>query len=144
MNFDRSRMATVGSTGAFSVGHTLVRTAFIVLVALVAIPTFGQKNLITAKTYAGTHIMKDSGAKEYSRDGLPCSTPSAVAAATKSGNPLQQLDALERMNINTVRGSSQRDNSRPVPFVRPANSEKQSSINFVYHPPASVQAAKKR
>jgi hypothetical protein len=105
--------------------------ALILLIALGATPGFARKSSVASL------VPKDPSLKEYSRDGLPCSTSSALGPS-RSGGSLQRLDQIERQSLNAFRNSSGRGgggNALPYrPEIIPA-SQGQSSINFAYHSP---------
>jgi hypothetical protein len=116
--------------------HTIRLATFVLSILLVTVPGFAAR-----RPSASYHIWSDPAAKEYSHDGLPCSTaPVPGAPGSKSTGPLQQLDQIERQTVNAIRSVPERGSSKSASSYRSAvsrSSSRQPAINFAYHAPVS-------
>jgi hypothetical protein len=114
------------------------RTGIFPVAALTLLTVFAPTPGFARKSATASLLPKDPSTKEYSRDGLPCSTSSA-AGPSRSGGSLQRLDQIERQSLNLFKNSSGRGGGgnaifpyRPEMIPAPQG---QSSINFAYHAP---------
>jgi hypothetical protein len=134
MNKIRDLVCCVAMASVPWLRGTIRLGTFVLSIVLVAIPGFAAH-----RPPGPYHIWKDPAAKEYSHDGLPCSTAAIPGSpASRSGSSLLQLDQIERQTMTAIRSTGERGNSRSASLYRPAvirGSEKQPAINFSYHSP---------
>jgi hypothetical protein len=96
------------STARSNLHWRAILAALAVLVVIAAISGFISPGFAQTRSMSKPHIYNDSDAKIYSLSGLPRSTaPISGLPQSKSQDPLQQLDRIERQSVIAFKATSE-------------------------------------